>query len=377
MSSPSGPSPATVTEALPGVAYDICIGRNLLSGAGQRIAALGQVRKVAIVTDDHVGPLHAAALEASLSAAGLRHDRITIPPGETSKSYGMFAQVCDALLAARIERKDVVLAFGGGVVGDLAGFAAATLRRGVRLVQVPTTVLAQVDSSVGGKTGINSPHGKNLVGAFHQPALVLADTALIDTLPLRERKAGYAEVVKYGLINDHSFFEWCERHGAAVIAGGPELDHAVAVSCAAKAAIVMRDEREEGERALLNLGHTFAHAIERMVAYDNARMVHGEAVSVGLSLAFRLSVALGLCSGQDAARVTAHLSALCMPTGLGDVPGGAGSPEALLNAMAQDKKVSAGELTFILARGIGDSFIARNIPAETVIRFLDHEMAGT
>jgi 3-dehydroquinate synthase len=376
MSQPAS-SPATVTVALPGGAYDISIGRNVLAGAGQRVAALGQVRKVAIVTDDHVGPLHATVLEASLSAAGLEHARISIPPGETSKSYGMFAQVCDGLLAARIERKDVVLALGGGVVGDLAGFAAATLRRGVRLVQAPTTLLAQVDSSVGGKTGINSPHGKNLVGAFHQPSLVLADTALIDTLPLRERKAGYAEVVKYGLINDHGFFEWCERHGAAVIAGGPELDHAVAVSCAAKAAIVMRDEREDGERALLNLGHTFAHAIERIVAYDNARMVHGEAVSVGLALAFRFSVALGLCSGQDAARVTAHLGALGMPTRLGDVPGGAGSPEAMLNAMAQDKKVSAGELTFILARGIGDSFIARNIPADTVIRFLDHEMTGT
>ncbi|MGL4438109.1 MAG: 3-dehydroquinate synthase family protein, partial [Bosea sp. (in: a-proteobacteria)] len=263
---------------------------------------------------------------------------------------------------------------GGGVVGDLSGFAAASLRRGVRFVQVPTTVLAQVDSSVGGKTGINSAHGKNLIGAFHQPSLVLADTALVDTLPARERKAGYAEVVKYGLINDIAFFEWCEVNARAVLAGGPELDHAVATSCAAKAAIVMRDEREEGERALLNLGHTFAHAIERIVAYDNARIVHGEAVSIGLSLAFRFSVQLGLCSGQDAARVTAHLSALGMPTRLAEVPGGVGSSEAMLSAMAQDKKVSAGELNFILARGIGQSFIARNIPAEKVIAFLTHEM---
>lgn len=371
------PASKTVSVALPGAVYDICIGRNLLPAAGALIAALGQVRRVAIVTDDNVGPIHAAALEASLSAAGLHSARVSIAPGETSKSYAMFAHVCDALLAAKIERKDVVLALGGGVVGDLAGFAAATLRRGMRLVHVPTTLLAQVDSSVGGKTGINSAHGKNLVGAFHQPALVLADTALIDTLPMRERKAGYAEVVKYGLINDGAFFEWCERHGPAVIAGGPELDHAVAVSCAAKAAIVMRDEREDGERALLNLGHTFAHAIERIVAYDNARMVHGEAVSIGLALAFRFSVNLGLCSGQDASRVAAHLKALAMPTHLSDVPGGVGSSEAMLSAMAQDKKVSAGELNFILAHGIGQSFIARNIPADKVIRFLDHEMTGT
>ena len=364
-----------VKVTLPGRSYDIAIGRGVMGGAGARIAALGGVRQVAIVTDETVGPLHAPALEASLAAAGLVSSRITIPPGETSKSYAMFAHVCDALLSAQIERRDVVLALGGGVVGDLAGFAAASLRRGVRFVQVPTTLLAQVDSSVGGKTGINSPHGKNLIGAFHQPSLVLADTGLLDTLPPRERKAGYAEVVKYGLINDAPFFDWCERHGAAVLAGRSEVDHAVATSCAAKAAIVMRDEHEDGERALLNLGHTFAHAIERIVAYDSARIVHGEAVSIGLALAFRFSQRLGLCPGQDVVRMSAHLKALGMPTHLQDGPGSIGTPEDMLAAMAQDKKVTAGRLNFILARGIGASFIAHDVPAADVMAFLADEMS--
>ncbi|MCU0884145.1 MAG: 3-dehydroquinate synthase [Beijerinckiaceae bacterium] len=368
---------ATVPVPLPGRAYDIVIGRGVLAEAGRRIAALGKVRHVGIVTDEIVAPLHAAALEEALGEAGLVSSRITIPAGETSKSFAMFAHVSDGLLAARIERQDAVLALGGGVVGDLAGFAAATLRRGVRLVQVPTTLLAQVDSSVGGKTGINSQHGKNLIGAFHQPALVLADTALIDTLPLRERKAGYAEVVKYGLINDPDFFEWCEQHGEAAMAGGTARDHAVRVSCAAKAAIVLRDEHEHGDRALLNLGHTFAHAIERIVAYDNSRIVHGEAVSIGLALAFRFSQRLGLCPGQDAVRVTRHLARLGMPTTLADVPGGIGPASAMLEAMAQDKKVMAGKLTFILARGIGASFVARDVPAAEVLAFLDAELSGT
>jgi 3-dehydroquinate synthase len=366
-----------VPVALPGRAYDIVIGRGILKQAGERIAALGKVRTVGIVTDSHVGPLHAPALEAALEEAGLGSSRITIAPGEGSKSYAGFAEVCDGLLAARIERRDVVLALGGGVVGDLAGFAAAALRRGVRLVQVPTSLLAQVDSSVGGKTGINSRHGKNLIGAFHQPSLVLADTGLIDTLPERERKAGYAEVVKYGLINDAAFFEWCEAHGRAVLTGGPELDHAVAVSCAAKAAIVVRDEREDGDRALLNLGHTFAHAIERVVAYDNARIVHGEAVAIGLCLAFRFSRRLGLCAGQEAMRVERHLASLGMPTALADVPGGVGNTAGLLDAMAQDKKVTAGQLNFILARGIGRSFVAQDVPVAEVAAFIDAEQSGT
>ena len=364
----------TVPVALPGREYDIVIGRGVLAEAGPRIAALGGARRVGIVTDAHVAALHAQALEASLAAAGLASTRIVIAPGEGSKSFAGFAQVCDGLLAARIERSDVVLALGGGVVGDLAGFAAASLRRGVRFVQAPTTLLAQVDSSVGGKTGINSVHGKNLIGAFHQPSLVLADTALLATLPERERRAGYAEVVKYGLIGDRAFFEWCEANGQDVLAGGPALDHAVEVACAAKAGVVLRDEREEGERALLNLGHTFAHAIERIAAYDAARIVHGEAVSIGLALAFRFSRRLGLCSGQDAGRVEAHLLASGMPTRLQDVPGGVGSAGDMLEAMAQDKKVRNGQITFILARGIGESFIAPDIPIESARAFLTDEL---
>ncbi len=366
----------TVRVDLPGRAYDIVIGRGVLAEAGGRIAALGKVRRVGIVSDDHVAAIHGRALEASLAAAGLTACLVAIRPGEASKSFAGFAEVCDGLLAARIERNDVVLALGGGVVGDLAGFAAASLRRGVRLVQAPTSLLAQVDSSVGGKTGINSVHGKNLIGAFHQPSLVLADTAAIDTLPVREARAGYAEVVKYGLINDPAFFAWCERHGPAVLAGGPERDRAVAAACAAKAAIVMRDEREDGERALLNLGHTFAHAIERVTGYDGARIVHGEAVAIGMALAFRFSQKLGLCNGQDVQRVVAHLDAVGLPTRLGQVPGGVGGVEPLMEAMAQDKKVVAGALTFILASGIGRSHIAPAVPADAVRAFLADELAA-
>ncbi len=370
--------PRIVSVGLDERSYEIAIGRGVLAQAGAKVAALGGVRKVALVSDDHVAPLHAGPLRANLEAAGLATCLVTIPPGEASKSYAQFAQVSDALIAARIERKDVVLALGGGVVGDLAGFCAASLRRGVRFVQAPTSLLAQVDSSVGGKTGINSPHGKNLVGAFRQPSLVLCDTALIDTLPARERKAGYAEIVKYGLINDEGFFAWCERHGADVLAADPAtgaLEHAVAISCAAKAAIVMRDEREDGERALLNLGHTFAHAIERIVAYDTARIVHGEAVAIGLALAFRFSQTLGLCPGQDATRVSRHLAGLGLPTRLQEVPGGVGSAEAMLEAMAQDKKVSAGQLTFILARGIGQAFMWHGMDADRVHAFLREELS--
>jgi 3-dehydroquinate synthase len=366
----------TVHVGLPGRAYDILIGDGVMGEAGARIAALGKARRAVIVTDETVAGIHAPALRASIEAAGRTCAMVTVPPGEASKSYAMFAHVCDGLLAAKVERRDVVVALGGGVVGDLAGFAAASIRRGVRFVQAPTTLLAQVDSSVGGKTGINSVHGKNLVGAFHQPSLVLADTGAVRTLPMRERKAGYAEVVKYGLINDRAFFDWCERHGEEVLACGAALAQAVAVSCRAKAAIVMRDEREDGERALLNLGHTFAHAIERAVEYDGARMVHGEAVAIGLCLAFRFSQRLGLCSGQDAERVRAHLARVGLPLSLADVPGGAGTADSLIEAMLQDKKVSGGELTFILARGIGESFIAERVPAADVRAFLAQELVG-
>jgi len=353
-------------------AYDIVVGRGALGGSGARLAALG-ARAAAIVTDETVSGLHGDALKEVLEAAGLRVATIVIPPGEGSKSFAELERVANALLEARIERGDLVVALGGGVVGDLAGFASAILRRGVRLVQAPTTLLAQVDSSVGGKTGINAPAGKNLLGAFHQPSLVLADTTLLDTLPARELRAGYAEVVKYGLIDDPAFFAWCEGNAASVLAGGPERDHAVAASCRAKAAVVVEDEREEGRRALLNLGHTFAHALERIVRYDGARLVHGEAVAIGLALAFRFSAALGLCALGQAERVERHLATLGLPTGLADVPGGFGSPDALLDAMRQDKKVKAGRLTFILARGIGESFVAEGVEAADVLAFLAQE----
>ena len=366
--------PATVLVPLGPRAYDIVIGRGVLAEAASRIAAL-RCRAAAIVSDARVLPLYGERLAADLDAARIRTAIATVPPGEASKSYETLAQVCEAVLAARIERGDVVVALGGGVVGDLAGFAAAIVRRGVRLVQVPTTLLAQVDSSVGGKTGINSSHGKNLVGAFHQPSLVIADTAALDTLPPREMRAGYAEVAKYGLIDDAPFFAWCEANWRAIFAGGPERDHAVAQSCRAKAAVVARDEKEEGDRALLNLGHTFAHALERATGYDADRLVHGEAVAIGLCLAFRFSARLGLCLGEDARRIATHLASVGLPTRVTDVPGGCGPIDRLIEAMAQDKKVKDGGLTFILARGIGRSFIARGIERDAVHAFLTGELS--
>ncbi len=365
----------TVPVALGDRAYDILIGRGALGALGQRWPALKAGRRAAIVTDAHVDRLHRPAVEAALRALGVEVATIVVAAGEASKSYAVLQQVCDAILAARIERNDMVIALGGGVVGDLAGFAASVVRRGLRFVQIPTTLLAQVDSSVGGKTGINSPHGKNLVGAFHQPSLVIADTAILDTLPPREFRAGYAEVLKYGLIDDRAFFDWLETRAEAIFAGGPERDHAVAVSCRAKAAIVARDERETGDRALLNLGHTFAHALERATNYDGRRLVHGEAVAIGLALAFRFSTMLGLASGQDATRIENHWRNVGLPTRLGDVAGGVGDAESLLDAMRQDKKVADGKLTFILARGIGESFIARDVAPADVRRFLAAEMA--
>ncbi|TXN72225.1 3-dehydroquinate synthase [Methylobacterium sp. WL6] len=353
--------------------YDILIGRGLIAGAGARVAALGGKAAV-IVSDETVAALYGDALRRSLEEAGLRSASVAVAPGEASKSYATYASVCDGLLAHKVERGDIVVALGGGVVGDLAGFAAATLRRGVRFVQVPTSLLAQVDSSVGGKTGINSPLGKNLIGAFHQPRLVLADTATLDTLSEREMRAGYAEVAKYGLIGDAGFFDWCEAHWRGIFSGGPERDEAVAICCRAKAGVVVRDEREDGERALLNLGHTFGHALERLTGYESARLVHGEGVAIGLALAFRFSARLGLCAGQDAGRVANHLALAGLPTTLQAVPGGCGDADALLDAMAQDKKVKDGALTFILARGIGRSFIAPGIERDAVRAFLQDEL---
>ena len=335
-----------VEVALGARAYKILIGEGLIAGAGEYIARLAPGANCAVVTDSNVAGLHLEALSASLARAGLRSSSIVVPPGEASKSYARFAEVCDGLLAAHIERRDLVVALGGGVIGDLTGFAAASVRRGLRLVQIPTTLLAQVDSSVGGKTAINSPHGKNLVGAFHQPSLVLADIGALDTLSAREFRAGYAETVKYGLIGDIAFFEWLEAHWRDVYAGGEARLRAVATSCAAKAAVVAADETEQGERALLNLGHTFGHAFERLTGYDGARLVHGEAVAIGMACAFRFSRALGYCNGQEAMRVENHLRAVGLPTHIHEIPGLEAEPEAILAAMRQDKKVDRGRLTF-------------------------------
>jgi len=355
--------------------YSILIGPGLLDEAGAEIATIAPGVHCAIVTDSRVAPLYLDRLKASLDQAGLRSTPIICPSGEATKSYAEFARVCDALIESRIERRDVVIALGGGVIGDLAGFCAASLRRGVRLVQVPTTLLAQVDSSVGGKTGINSRHGKNLVGAFHQPSLVLADTLCLDTLSERDFRAGYAEVVKYGLIGDRGFFEFLESNWRDAFAGGPARAEAVAFSSAAKARVVAADETEQGERALLNLGHTFGHALERLTGYDSARLVHGEAVAIGAVAAFRLSRDLGLCPGQDATRVEAHLKAVGLPTRMREIPGFTARAEDILAAMRQDKKVERGRLTFILARAVGESFVARDVGEASVSAFLASEMA--
>ncbi|MEW6257575.1 MAG: 3-dehydroquinate synthase [Pseudomonadota bacterium] len=379
MTAPS-PRPTPTGERLvrvdlAGRAYDIVIGPGLLSSLGARIAALRPGARVAIVTDENVAARHLATVEGSLSSAGIAHSAIVVAPGEKTKSYAGLQQVTEGLVSARIERRDLVLALGGGVVGDLAGFSAAVLRRGVDFVQAPTTLLAQVDSSVGGKTGINSPQGKNLVGAFHQPVLVVADTAALDTLPAREVRAGYAEVAKYGLLGDAELFSWLEAKGREVISGGEARGEAVAASCAAKAAIVARDEKETGDRALLNLGHTFGHALEAGAGFSD-RLLHGEAVSIGMCLAFAFSVRLGLCPGQDAGRAQRHLESVGLPTRIADVPGALPDTDGLMRLIAQDKKVSRGALTFVLAHGIGAAFIAKDVDAAQVRAFLDEMRAA-
>ena len=356
-------------------AYTIHIGPGVIDDAGPEIAAIAPGAKCAIVTDVNVAPLYLDRVAASLGRVGLASTAIVCPAGKSTKSYAEFARVSDALIAARIERRDVVVALGGGVIGDLAGFCAASLRRGVRFVQIPTTLLSQVNSSVGGKTGINSPHGKNLVGAFHQPSLVLADSGALDTLSAREFRAGYAEVVKYGLIGDRNFFEFLEARWREAFAGGPARAEAIAVSCAAKARVVVADEMEQGERALLNLGHTFGHALESLTHYDSGRLVHGEGVAVGMACAYRFSRQLGLCSGQDAGRVEAHLRGVGLPTRIRDIDGLDADADAILAAMRQDKKVERGRLTFILAKGIGETFIARDVDEASVLTFLKQDIA--
>jgi 3-dehydroquinate synthase len=355
-------------------AYDILIGPGLLGRAGGEITTRLKGRRAAIVTDEHVAPLYLAALMDGLQTDGIEAVSLTLPAGEKTKSMDHLAAVCDMVLTARIERNDAVIALGGGVIGDLAGFAAGIVRRGVRFVQIPTTLLAQVDSSVGGKTGINTRHGKNLLGVFHQPDLVLADTAALDTLSPREFRAGYAEVAKYGLIDNLHFFEWLEKNWEKVFAGGPERIEAIAKSCQAKADVVVEDERETGRRALLNLGHTFGHALEAATAYDSSRLVHGEGVSIGMVLAHQFSARLNLASPDDAQRVEAHLKAVGLPTTIGQIPGEMPPAEILLDAIMQDKKNKGGKLTFILTHGIGQSFVADDVPPSEVLSFLSEKL---
>src|SRR3954468_17642453 len=365
----------TVPVALGARAYDIAIGRGLVAELGKRIAALKPGASAAIVTDVTVAERHLKTAENALAAAGIRAASIVVPPGEKTKSWQMLEHVCDRLLDARIERNDVVIALGGGVVGDLAGFAAAILRRGLDVVQVPTTLLAQVDSSVGGKTGINSPHGKNLVGAFHQPILVVADTALLDTLPQRDFRAGYAELAKFSLLGDAGFFAWLEANWQDVFAGGAAREHAIAIACRGKAGVVARDERETGERALLNLGHTFGHAFEAAAGFSD-RLLHGEAVALGIVCAFEFSTRLSLLPGNDASRVAHHLAAIGLPTHIRDVPGLDVTADRLMDLIAQDKKVKRGKLTFILARGIGQAFIANDVDPAQVRAFLTEKLGA-
>ena len=365
--------PITVNVALGDRAYDIVIGRGLLASLGTRIAALRPGAAALIVSDENVARHHLASAQAALRNANVRAGEIVFAAGEQAKSWRTFETICEGILAARIERSDLVIAFGGGVVGDLAGFAAAVSRRGLDYVQVPTTLLAQVDSSVGGKTAINSRHGKNLVGAFHQPILVVADTALLDTLPAREFRAGYAELVKYGLLGDAAFFAWLEVNWRDLFAGGPAREHAIAACCRAKAAIVARDERETGDRALLNLGHTFGHAFEAACGFSE-RLLHGEAIALGMALAFEFSARRGLLPMTEADRVIRHLAAVGLPTHLKDIAGGVPGIDMLMDLIAQDKKVKRGKLTFILARGIGAAFIAPEIDAAEVESFLAEKL---
>jgi 3-dehydroquinate synthase len=364
----------TIRVGLGPRSYDIVIGPGALAEAGQRIAALGHGKRVIVIADSRVAALHGAALNTSLAAAGIAVETLTVPPGETTKSMTVLADLLDRILALGIERGTLLVALGGGVVGDLAGFAAAVALRGLDFVQIPTTLLAQVDSSVGGKTGVNSKHGKNLIGAFHQPLLVLADTALLATLPARELRAGYAEVVKYGALGDAAFFDWLQDNGPRLLAGdGAATIQAVKRSCEMKAEIVGQDEREAAQRALLNLGHTFGHALEAETGYGDA-LLHGEAVAIGMVMAFDLSVRLGLCPAADRDRLVRHLEAVGLPTR--PDRGRSWSVDALLHHMTRDKKVRDGRLTFILVRGIGQAFVTNEVPAEPVAAVLADAIAA-
>jgi len=367
---------AAVNVGLGDRAYEVMIGPGLVAGAGAHIAPLLKRGRVAVISDETVWRLHGDALTAALAEAGVAASPILVPPGEGSKSFEMLARVSDDLLALELDRGDLIVAFGGGVVGDLAGFAAAIYKRGIDFVQIPTTLLAQVDSSVGGKTAIDTPRGKNLIGAFHQPRLVLADLDVLATLPAREMGAGYAEIIKYGLLGDFAFFEWLEGAGPKVIDRDPTaLDRAVRRSVEMKAEIVAQDEREAGRRALLNLGHTFGHALESETGYGDA-LLHGEAVAIGMAMAFRFSARQGLCPGQDAERAQAAIAAVGLPVRLEQLAGHPFDASRLLAHMGQDKKAEGGRLTFILARRLGEAFVARDVDPAAIHAFLVSEGAG-
>jgi 3-dehydroquinate synthase len=375
MTAPIRNDPTIVEVALGARSYDIVIGRGLLASLGARVAALRPGAKTFVVTDENVARHHIAAAETALAHAGVASTRLVVPAGEKSKSYRVLEQVCEAIIASRVERGDLVVALGGGVIGDLAGFAAAVVRRGLDYVQVPTSLLAQVDSSVGGKTAIDSAHGKNLVGAFHQPILVVADTAILDSLPEREFRAGYAEVAKYGLLGDAAFFYWLETNWHEIFSGGPAREHAIAACCRAKAAIVQRDERETGDRALLNLGHTFGHALEAACGFSD-RLLHGEAVSAGMALALEFSARRqGLIAKADAERAVRHLAQVGLPTRPRDIQGPLPAVDQMMELIAQDKKVKRGMLTFILVRGIGAAFIEAGVDPREVRAFLSEKLA--
>jgi 3-dehydroquinate synthase len=366
--------PTVIEVALGGRAYSIFIGRDQLLSLGERISGLRPGSKVVIISDETVARHYLPTTRTALAVSGLDATCITVPAGESSKSFAVLEKVCEEVIAARIERGDLIVALGGGVIGDLAGFAAAIVRRGIDYVQVPTTLLAQVDSSIGGKTAIDSRQGKNLVGAFHQPILVVSDTALLDSLPQREFCAGYAEVVKYGLMADAGFFSWLEANWPEVFAGGHAREHAIAASCRMKAAIVAEDERETGRRALLNLGHTFGHALEAAAGFSG-RLLHGEAISVGMTLAFAFSAKRNLLSVAQADQVKRHLAAVGLPTDMSCLPDGRPSADRLMDLMLQDKKVRRGKLTLILARGIGAGFIAADLDAREVHEFLKEKLS--
>jgi 3-dehydroquinate synthase len=355
----------TIRVGLGDRSYDIHVGAGGIARAGELLKPFAR-GAVPVVTDRHVAALHLEPLLASLHAAQIKTNQHVIEPGEASKSFAGLERLSSELLKDGVDRGGLIIALGGGVIGDLTGFAAGVLKRGIDFAQIPTTLLAQVDSSVGGKTAINTAEGKNLIGLFHQPRIVIADTAVLSTLPKRELLAGYAEVMKYGALGDLKFFEWLEKNAPAALSGDTKaIDHAVAHSCQMKADIVERDERETGDRALLNLGHTFGHALEAATGFSQ-RLLHGEGVAIGTALAFRLSAQLGLCTAADAERIEKHLRAVGLPSAIGDIPGPRATPDTLLGHMAHDKKVKDGKLTFILARGIGQAFVTRDVEIDSV-----------